>query len=268
MTNRDTNPGEESEKVVRSTFKMLAEWQTKVAQPYRPDAATDLEVDDQDWPGFPTSTVAWSGLSAATDHLNAIRRHVEAGQLFPMAHSTLCRTALVGAAQVVWVLAPKDRADRLARSRTIVAYVYKNHLQYLRGLQGLSDTPHTGTDTVANLVDQRINELALKRAADNQNENLNTTKMIKEAAQSAFTGAGLVEQVVLAWQSGSGAAHGLPWHLFGTPGMSQTAPAGSDGVAEFAAVGSLSRIANAFMAAFHLSEHGWRMLEQRGSAAP
>lgn len=258
----------ESVEVVRSTFPSLDEWQIKVAKPFRPDANTQLAADDVDWPHFPHSTVAWSGLVAATDHLSAIRRHIEARQLFPLAHPTLCRTALIGASQVVWVLAPDDRADRLRRSRTVLAFIYKNHLQYLRGLQSVADTPHSGTDTVAALVDQLLSELALKRNADNQNESLNTTNMIRSAAETAFTKPELVEQVVLAWQSGSGAAHGLPWGLFGTPGTVQSGPADADGIAEFQAGGSLSRIANSYMAAFYLAEKGWKLIEQRNAASP
>ena len=150
----------------------------------------------------------------------------------------------------------------------MIAYIYKNHLQYLKGLQGIADTPHAGTDTVAALVDQRLNELTLKRDADNQKESLNTTNLIRLAAETAFTKPELVEQVVLAWQSGSGAAHGLPWSLFGTPGTVQSAPADADGIAEFQAGGSLSRIANSYMAAFYLAEQGWKLLEQRNAASP
>src|SRR5690348_407232 len=104
---------QESEKVLRSTFPKLDEWQTKLAKPFRPAANSQLATDDVDWPHFPHSTIAWSGLVAASDHLSAIRRHVEARQLFPLAHPTLCRTALIGASQVVWVLTPDDRPDRL-----------------------------------------------------------------------------------------------------------------------------------------------------------
>lgn len=257
----------ESETVVRGTFSSLSEWQTRLQRPYRPEPHSEMAVDDEDWPHFPLSTVAWSGLAAASDHLNAIRRHVEAYQLFPMAHPTLCRTALIGAAQTVWVLAPAERADRLGRSSTVVADLYMHHLRYLKGLQDHADTPHDGTNIVAALVGKRLKALASKRAAESQRDKLITTTMIEEAAESAFLRGELVEEVVLAWQSGSGAAHGLMWHLFGTPGMSQTGPSDPDGIAAFQAAGSLGRIANAYMAAYHLAQHGWKLLGERGSSA-
>ncbi|MDW5614607.1 hypothetical protein R6244_27425 [Mycolicibacterium sp. D5.8-2] len=144
--------------------------------------------------------------------------------------------------------------------------MYKQHLQYLRGLQSLGE-PHVGTDQVADVVSQRIPQLAAKRAADNQGEDLNTTDMIRQAARIAFPGdARLENEAVLAWRSSSGAAHGLPWPLFGSPGMRMTKLAGEDGIAEFQAGGSLDRMANTYMAAFHLADVGWGLLERRGSA--
>ncbi|WP_349270929.1 hypothetical protein MPNTM1_02527 [Mycolicibacterium parafortuitum] len=257
----------ESEEIIRSTFPILTEWQTRGAKAYKPPTGSELAADDADWPGFPLSTVAWSGLGSATDHLVAIQRHVEAKQLFPMSHPTLCRSALVGAAQAVWVLAPDGCPVRLSRTRTVLAEMYKRHLQYLTGLQDLADSPHAGTDIVAGVVKQRMGELEAKRSADNQKEKLEATKMIREAGESAFGKSNLVKEVVLAWQSGSGAAHGLSWQLFGVPGTSQTSSGASDGIAEFQAGGSLSRIANAYMAAFRLAEHGWNLFDKRSAIA-
>lgn len=254
----------ESADVVIGTFETIADWQTRLSKPYIPPSPSELATDDLDWPGFPASQIAWSGLAAAADHLNAIRRHVEVRTLFASAHLTLVRSALVGAAQCVWVLGPSDPGERVSRSRTVTAEIYRRHLQYLRGLQELATTPHLGTDIVADTISQRITQLRLKRAADNQVAELDTTRMIKEAAELAFGRDDLVKQAVLAWRSTSGAAHGLPWPLFGTPGTVQTKLAGEDGIAEFQAGGSLARIANAYMAAYHLGQQGWQLLAQRG----
>lgn len=253
------------EDVVRSTFGSLAGWQRRVATAYQPELESDLADDDEDWPYFGTSAIAWSGLVAATDHLCAIRAHVEAHQLFPMAHLSLCRTALIGASQAVWVLAPVERRERVRRTRVVNAYLYKKHLQYLRGLQGLAEGPHIGTDIVATHVAQRLAELAQKRAAEGQNEDLNYTDMIRDAAAATFKRPDLVREVVLSWQSGSGTAHGLPWPLFGTPGTVQTKLADDTGLGHFQAGGSLSRIANSYMAAFYLAKESWKLLSDRGT---
>ncbi|MGV0737522.1 hypothetical protein ABQF35_11150 [Mycobacterium syngnathidarum] len=250
---------------VIETFERLAEWQLRLSQPYRPPTPSELATEDEDWAWFPASTIAWAGLAAASDHLNAIRKHVEARILFGSAHLTLCRSALVGAAQCVWVLGPDDRETRLARSRTVTAEIYKRHLQYLRGLQERATTPHIGTDTVAGHIAQRLDDLKAKRDADGQRAELDTTNMIRQASEIAFGRADLVEEAVLAWRSTSGAAHGLPWPLFGTAGTVMTKLAGDDGLAEFQTGGSLARIANAYLAAYYLGEHGWKLLEHRGA---
>ena len=109
-----------------------------------------------------------------------------------------------------------------SRSRTVVAEIQKRHLQYLNGLQDLATTPHIGTDTVAATIAQRISELKSKRDANDQQAELDTTKMVREAAETAIRDELTSwEEAVLAWRSTSGAAHGLPWPLFGTSG---TAP--------------------------------------------
>src|SRR6185312_2717193 len=143
----------------------------------KPVPGTDLAIDDDDWPYFPPSTVAWSGLSSATDHLDAIRRHLNAGFTFPMAHLTLCRSALI-----------------------------------LNGLQDSNAVPDLGTDLVAENVAQRKAQLAEKWEADNQTSVLETTLLIRQAAEGVFPSQPeLADEAVLVWRSSSGAAHGLPW---------------------------------------------------------
>lgn len=226
------------EETIRNTFPFLVSWQLRVATAFNPKPGSQLAVDDEDWTCFPTSAVAWSGLVAAVDHLNAIRAHVEARTLFPMAHLSLCRSALIGGGQVVWVLSDPQRAERVRRTRIINAYLYKKHLQYLRGLQELAGPAHIGTDLVTDHVQCRLTQLVAKRKADGQNEDLNYTNMIRDAAKFAFTKPELVARVMLAWQSGSGTAHGLPWPLLGTSGTVQTKLADDSGMGEFRAGGS------------------------------
>ena len=204
---------------------------------------------------------------SATDHLDAIRRHINAGFTFPMAHLTMCRSALIGAAQTVWVLASEDRPIRLLRYRTVTAYLYKHHLQYLNGLQDRSAAPHLGTDLVAaGSIKERKEQLAEKRKADKQRSALETTEMIRQAAEGAFP-----DQPELADEASSpGGAVQVPPTAFrgrysGLAGTIQTKLAGSDGLGEFQAGGSLARMANVYMAAFHLADRGWNLLRHRGA---
>jgi hypothetical protein len=250
---------------VTATFPVITEWQLRGLTAYRADPGSDLHVDDQDWPPMPVSQIAWLGLSVAADHLNAIRRHIEVKQLFPLSHLTLCRSALIGASQTAWVLAPDSRATRLARARTVAIYLYGKHLQYLHGLRDLKDTPHQNTNLVIEHVEQRHAELEAKRTAEGQKAVLIATDMIETAASEVLGRKILTKEAVLAWQAGSGAAHGLHWPLFGTHGMQQSAATGEDGLAEFQLGGTLSVIANPYVVAYTIAKRGWDLLHRRGS---
>lgn len=244
---------------------MLDDWQQRGSTAFRPEQGSELEVDDCDWPSIPISEIAHLGLQVATDHLMAVRVHIEARRLFAFSHLTLCRSALLGATQAVWVLAPDDRRERLKRSRTVAAYAQRKHLQYLRGLQSIAPQPDQNTDTVAALVDNRVNQLHQKRQAAGERSELNNTDMIQQAVTAVFDAAHAAEAVVV-WQSGSGAAHGFVWPMLGTADTVQSSAADQDGIAEFQVGGSLSRMSNAYFAAFHTADRGWKLLRRRGTA--
>ncbi|WP_133734322.1 hypothetical protein [Nocardia ignorata] len=171
----------EYEAAVRGTFDQLDRWRN-AAPIFEPWSGSQLVGDDDDWPGFALSQVAYGGLSVAAEHLQALRVHIDPSSspvvnLFPTAHSTLCRTALVGAAQTVWLLAPDERAERLRRHHTVVAEMQSRHLDYLRGLQVLAgEDRHEGTDKVAVGVEMRHEQMAAKRFALGESGGLNTTR--------------------------------------------------------------------------------------------
>ncbi len=61
--------------------------------------------------------------------------------------------------------------------------------------------------------------------------------------------------------------HGLAWSVLGTVDRVQSSDADASGIAKFQASGSLGRMANGYLAAFHIACHGWRLLELRNTAA-
>ncbi|MFF2088626.1 hypothetical protein ACFVVM_32985 [Nocardia sp. NPDC058176] len=260
-------------RMIRSTFPTLDLWQTAGGTAFRPESGSQLRGDDLDWPYAPLSAVAHQGLAVAVTHLQAIRVHLEPesgpGQLFPLPQATLCRTALVGAAQAVWLLVSDDQEVRLCRHRMLITDMHHNHRQYLTDLQTYAGgEPHEGTEIVAAHLDTRIQEMKAKRAAAKETALFRNTKMIRQAAREVFAGradaAQLEQAAVLVWRSGSGAAHGFFWPTFGGPGMTQTAEPDANGVAEFAVGGSLGELAEPYLAAFAMCEQGWKLLRQRG----
>jgi hypothetical protein len=111
----------ERESRIRSTFGELDQWLDLSAEAFVPTVGSTLHVDDLDWPTMPVSQLAHVGLAVAADHLDAIRCHLDASHLFALADQTISRSALVGASQAVWLLAPDERSDRLARARMLAA---------------------------------------------------------------------------------------------------------------------------------------------------
>lgn len=65
---------------------------------------------------MPPSQLAKVVLDVSTDHLWTIQSLIKARQLQTFAFRSLLRTALVGATQTVWLLAPEDRAMRTTRA--------------------------------------------------------------------------------------------------------------------------------------------------------
>lgn len=255
----------EIEAKLRETFPILDHWQQWGSIAFWPEPGSELEIDDQDWPTLSVSEIAHLGLQVAADHLLAVRAHIEARTLFAFSHLTLCRSALLGATQALWVLAPDHRPERLKRARTVAAYAHRKHLQFLRGLQDHTPQPHANTDAVAAFVETQVEELDRKRMEVGEQLRLNNTDMIREAMDAAFDAAHAAEAVIV-WQSGSGAAHGFVWPLLGTAGTVQSTPTDQPGLAEFQVGGSLRRMSNAYFAAFHAADRGWKLLRRRGSA--
>jgi hypothetical protein len=250
---------------IRATFSVLDEWQETLAEPYAPQAASELATDDTDWPPVRLSQVAIMGLGSARDHLHAVRVLIEAGELFPFAQSTLIRAALVGAGQAVWVLAPDEPIERLARSRCLAAHMYAEHGKYIDVLRGLAPEPREPTEKVAAAIRERRDELAQLRDRDGQRAALNTTAMVEQAALAAFGTEALAKEVLSIWRLTSGATHGFGWALLGQAGTGQIGPPDSDGIAAFGAGGDVGRIANNYLGAYHLARQGWKLLRQRGS---
>ncbi len=206
-------------------------------------------------------------MAAANDHLQAVHVHIEARQLFPFAQASLVRTAMLSAAQAVWVLAPDDRHERIRNARTLTQHMYEQHLQFLHDLQGLAHTPHAGTDTVERHVTQRLAELSARRTANGQKSRFGATKTIEVAAQATWGRPEMALEAGAEWRRGSGAAHGLVWSVLGRQETRQAGAPDVDGVAQFQAGGSIDALANPYLCAHGLLAKAFDLLDMRGHAA-
>lgn len=250
-------------KLIRSTFAELDRWIESMAVAFVPAAGSALHEDDLDWPTLPVSQLAHVGLAVAADHLDAIRCHIDARHLFAFADLTICRSALVGASQAVWLLAPEDRAERLTRARMLAADALKYHSQYMETVK-VAQPAEPNAQLVASHLAMRKAELKAKRLEAGVLAPHQNTAMIREAAAAVFAPDAAAE-AGLEWQSGSGAAHGFAWSLLNSPETKQVGDADGAGLAEFHGRASLGRIANGYLAAFHMARAGWSLLERRNA---
>ncbi len=249
---------------IEGTFGDLDLWDARTTAGFVPEPGSPLALDDEDWKPWRLSQLAIGGLAASHDHLEAIRVHIEARRLFPLATDTLLRGALLGAAQAVWLLAPEDQATRLDFSRCAAAEMHRRHREWLSDLRKIPAEPHEGTEKVYAHVFKREGELQAKREAIGQARKFDSTNIIERAAAAAF-GPATATEARTVWRALSGAAHGLSWPMLGRVGTQQTSAVDDDGMADFRSGGSLDASLNGYFLAYRLSVKGWELLDLRGS---
>lgn len=252
---------------LQKTYSFLDRWHAELRNHFTPLSGSPLAMDDTDWPVVPVSQVAWMGLGSARDHLQAVRVHLEDGEVFPFAQLTLIRAALLGASQAVWVLSPEASDERIMRGRCVAAEMYRQQDLYLDVLRRTSPDLHPPTEHVAGFLKERRGQLDALRAADSQVRRLEATVMVREAAKAAMVDDSLVDEVESIWRRTSGAVHGFGWSLMGVIDTTRSGPADATGIAPFAAAGGIDRIANSYLAAFAMARNGWNFLRLRNTPA-
>jgi hypothetical protein len=261
---------EAADRRIRATFGQVDLWRRTPL--FVPIVGAELRADDAEWPYLATSQLAKVGLDVAAEHLHVIQVLVEAGQILPFSYRSVLRTALVGATQTVWLLAPDRVEDRATRTRTLVAEMYRRHGQYLGALLELDDLQHqprhANTQIVYDHVVKRAGQMGTIRTLADEKAAWNDTQAIEEAAQFAFADQPnheqLVKESLTEWMAGSGTSHGLVWPMFGTAGTTAQTTPDADGRVVIEATGSLMRVENAYMLAYQMTKVGWRLLRRRG----
>lgn len=270
----------ESEQAVRERFSMLDKMRAASPQVFTPTVGSELELDDEEWIPHPLSQSAYRAFTAALDHLQAIRVHLDRPDptLFPFAHLSLCRPALIASSLAVWLLAPAERQERIKRHRISIADKLRNHERYLSKLTQL-DPSHENTATVLAHVRLRLSEINTKLGITSKKDwdklRVSTTAQIGIAADAlgtSFVESGrsdddprqLANEIELSWQATSGAAHGFTWQINGTPSIEQVGEADEHGRAVFTAGGSFDHLASHYCSAIEMARLSWDLLKQRG----
>lgn len=250
---------------LRATFPQLDRWRLVVASEVRIVEDSELAEDDRLWPPGPLSSWVLLGLGAAREHLHAVRLLVEAGELFPSAAPTLCRTALIGAALAVWMLEPVERRERRRRWLSVAYDDYSEHLKY--GNQALADLSkeslHPEAAGQLARLEIRRDEVAALLAELGGRYRINLTNEVVPAALAvAVPDERLRAEMLLQWRSMSGAVHALMWHHFGQQGTT-VSDLDDQHIGRVAIGGDVGRLIMSYFTAFHVARAGWSLVAQR-----
>jgi hypothetical protein len=157
MTELDADLSEDDARACLAT--VMADLRTLEDKPIEPKAAepkSSLSVDDQEFRLMATSHLAQAGIGTAREHLLAMAyvwHSHEGGTLMPQAYATLARAALIGASNVVWLLTPLDRDERVRRTLLLASANFRNAATAQQ--ETLASAPTIGITDVDVLTRQR-----------------------------------------------------------------------------------------------------------------
>lgn len=250
-------------KDILATEDTLDRWRLRAQEVEEPQPLSDLAIDDGVFPDLSISLITRSSLVHAGEHLRLALDAIHREQIYPSAHFSVLRGALVGASQGVWILHPSERELRRRRGLSIIAEMFDQQGKYYRTLRDsvlVANQDHL--NEAEDLVREMEGKLAIARADHGK---LNLTDVVSQAARATFSDVAQVDRVKLLWRELSADAHVLEWSVFQ---RSVFEPFGSDPRVQVGkATGSVSDVALPFLASFQMLKHGWSLFDHR-SAAP
>lgn len=231
--------------------------------PEQPDRGSELAADDRIFPFYPVSEIARYSLLSAGEHLRLARLGIDARQLYPSAHSTVLRGALVGAAQGVWILGSEDGSHRQQRGLTVLTEIYKQNATYDRELLNAALGPTERAEVEGHLKHLALRATEVEVARTDRNT-LNLTDVIAAALDDTFARPPQRKAGRELWRQISGDAHVLAWPAFRRGPV--TAVDRSTGLGVIRSTGQLTNIAEPYICAYRMLKHGWRLFDRRCEA--
>lgn len=244
----------------------LERWRIRVHRLETPQPGSELHDDNKAFVYHPVSDVARLSLASSGEHLRMAWTAIKVGELYPSAHFTSLRGALVAAAQALYILGPDEASARRGRGLAVVVESYRRLRQFhadCLGLPDLSDGEKEAVQKQLSWLDSRI-EGAVAAGADNGGLNLTGTVIPYAAAYVYGATPELEKSLNLQWRQMSGDAHALGWALtlratLGPPRLGEPLTSGTAG-------GSLEDIAQPFEASYRLLKAGWSLFDRRCEA--
>lgn len=247
---------------LKSKESDLEDWRLRAQRLEVPERGSDLQLDDSGFAEHPISEMARICLISAGEHLRLAWTAILAGQVYPIAHFTTLRSALLSASQAVYILGPDQASVRRGRGLAVVAESYKRSRQFHKETLKYPDLTDDERRQVNSQIEWLTTRLGQTRQAGAEVALNISDAVIPYASKLVYGGNEHLElEVNLLWRKLSGDAHALTWAMaqrtaFRSARVGQILSEGTNG-------GSLEEIAQPFEASFQILRRGWSLYDQR-----
>ena len=228
--------------------------------PEQPERGSPLAQDDAVFVWHPISEVARFSLITSGEHLRLARTSIEAHQVYPTAHFTVLRGALVGAAQAIWGLAAAEASsERRERGLTLIHEMYRKLRTYYAELAtvALSAEERGELDAQTRWCNERSDQVL---NVGQTRANLNQTAVIDWALRHRFADDHRRNAGRSLWRQMSGDAHILGWPAFQRGNV--VTRDGRSGLGVLQSGTDLAQIAEPFAAVHLLLKEGWTLFDR------
>ena len=250
---------------LQSSEEDLNRWRIRAQHLEPPERGSQLHLDDAGFAHHPISEMARISLISAGEHLRLAWTAIKAGQLYPIAHFTTLRSALLAASQAVYILGPETSEVRRARGLAAIAESYKRsrqfHIDTLK-YPDLTDSEVKKINSQIEWLSERLDQ-AREAGAD---KSLNISDAVIPYVSKLVYGRDktLELEVNLWWRRLSGDAHSLNWAMAQRTVFHSSGTRGT--LSEGVAGGSLEWVSQPFEVSYQVLKRGWSLYDQRCEA--
>lgn len=247
---------------MKSREAELEGWRVRAQRSEVPESGSELQLDDAGFDEHPISEMARISLISAGEHLRLAWTAILAGQLYPIAHFTTLRSALLAASQAVYILGPDEGSVRRGRGLAAVAESYKRARQFHKETLKHPDLTDGERQEIEAHVEWLTTRLGKTRQAGAE-ISLNISDDVIPYASKLVYGMSNDRElgVNLLWRKLSGDAHALTWAVAQRTTF-RSARAGQI-LSEGIVWGSLEEVSQPFEASFQILRRGWSLYDQR-----
>lgn len=247
---------------VEETWPDLNDWIARTGQPWTPQPGSPLAAMDSAATGKWPSALARTSLAIGSEHLLTASAYLLnfGPTIFSM--QSLLRTAMLGGAQVVWMLSPDDPAERANRSAMVARDANWNHHYWVQGLQH----PDPEAFDVSRLPEVR--QTLAELAGDQRRPEVKPTTLVAVACTYVYSvppDPTILTECMATWRGLNAVAHALPWELDTRP---ESTTVEHDGMRTTATTATWANLQAALSFSYAFIKVGWTLLDRQSLATP